>query len=184
MSVDIILNTATAPPTLFSFTDALVSAAEYAQFASNNDSFEHPPALYRQGCITDENQWNCTEACKNVSQIFSSTYTLQNCMAFPRISSLLADGSLTRAAHTTALEAGIDVSSYNASTTVHDSISKCLQGWCHKIPDCTGIEEGYQWCYDDAYGKRWCFSDPCSQTNTLVNPDIGGIGVISETPLL
>ena len=178
MSVAIVSNFTSALPTIFSFTNALYSATEDVFDGSNNDPSGHPLELYRHGClIGEEDVWNCTQACQDVNQIFSSTYTLQNCVAFPRISALLAQDSLTEAARTTAIEAGIDAESYSTSATVHQTIAKCLQGWCRENPKCNSVEGGTQWCYDDIYGKPYCFSDPCSSTDYLVNPEIGGTGV-------
>ena len=53
---------------------------------------------------------------------------LQNCIAFPQISSFLARGSLTKAARATALKAGIDEGSYYTSDTVRKVIAECLEG--------------------------------------------------------
>ena len=183
MSVDIVYNTTVVSPGLYSFGDALDSATRYGfvKYSSDNSweapSWKGPVELYRNGCNTTDGTWNCTQVCQNVEQIFSSVYTLQNCMVFPQISSLVANGSLPEAARATAIEAGIDESSYNISNTVYEILDECLQGWCQQQPNCAQFGDGWLTCYEDAYGQRFCFRELCQFAEVSLNTDVGGIGV-------
>lgn len=191
MSVEIVYNTTTIRPALYSFQEVLLSSTAYASNDSSlyNDSLGaflgvsmgSPPQLYSNGCMIGGGTWNCTEACQDVNQIFSSIYTLQNCLEYPQISSLVANGSLTQAARATALKAGIDESSYNVSGTVYDTINGCLRGWCAQNSPCKESDIA-EYCYHDAYGKMFCFMSPCDGIVVSVNPDIGGVGVSLPRP--
>lgn len=184
MSVEVIYNTTIIPPALYSFQKVLLSSTAYASnnssiydYAALGVSLGSPPVLYSNGCMVNGGTWNCTEACQDVNQIFSSVYTLQNCLEFPQMSSLLANGSLTQAARTTALEAGIDESSYNVSSAVYDIITGCLHGWCAQNSKCRKTGGTDKYCYHDVYGSRLCFMSPCYDIDVSLNPDIGGVGV-------
>lgn len=171
---DIIYNTTAVPPAFYSFEDALSSATAYSIPSNTSKGLLE---LYPYGCITDRGILNCTEACQDVNQIFLSAQTLQNCIVFPQISSLLASGSLTKEARAIAIKAGIDEDSYNMSDTIFKTTTGCLQGWCHQINNCDRVHSKLERCYDDVYGKRYCFLDLCPYAAFLVNAEVGGIGV-------
>lgn len=175
MSIDIIFNKTAVPVASYSFEAALYSATRYS-IPSNIST--GPLKLYLHGCITDRGIFNCTEACQDVNQIFSSAQTLQNCIVFPQISSLLANGSLTKEARAIAIQAGIDEDSYNMSDTIFKTTTGCLQGWCHQIDGCGEDNSEKEHCYDDVYGKSYCFLNLCPLSAFRVNADVGGIGVI------
>ena len=190
MSVEIVYNTTSASPILYSFKDAIKSASSYGLvFHSFNDSWAGPRwsgpinasplELRKDGCTIEEGVWNCTKACQDVDQVFSSVSTLQNCMVFPQISSLLLNGSLNEAARDTAHKYGIDQGGYKISTKVHDVITGCFDGWCKQHPRCDLGTDQNKSCYADAYGQRYCFPYICYESDDFViaNPDIGGIGV-------
>ena len=163
MSVEIVYNTTAASPILYSFGEALGSATAYGHvWHSYNDSWagprwegpwnSRPLQLYRNGCINGDGIWNCTKACQEVDQVFSSAFTLQNCMVFPQISSLLLNDSLTEAARDTARDAGINQSDYNISNTIHDVITGCYKGYCNQHPHCVIGTDQDRSCYVDVYG--------------------------------
>lgn len=190
MSVNITRNAAGVSPGLYDLRHAMSTGTIFGSVSFDNISSQTPhwdgpdwsgsPTLDRNGCIIDESTWNCMKACLDVDRIFSSAYTLQNCIAFPQISSLLTNHSLTEAARATAAEAGIAESSYNSSKAVYDVITGCLDEFCRQHgPDCNPDDLNLQYCYEDAYGQRYCFTDPCQviDKSATVNADIGGIGV-------
>ena len=192
MSVNITGSAVGVSPGLYDVRDAMFIGTRFRSVWFDNTSSQTPhwggpspgssPALDRKGCTIDDGTWNCMEACQDVDRIFSSPYTLQNCIAFPQISSLLTNHSLTEAARATAAAAGITESSYNSSTMVYDVITGCLNEFCRQHrPDCNPDDLRLQWCYEDAYGRRYCFTDPCQviDKSATVNADIGGIGVRS-----
>ncbi len=186
MSIEVPISPAANSPNSWSMVMALSNATAYGLIESSENSTDKTSTedwlmLYSHGCLSDSGIWNCTEACQDVNQIFSSIYTLQNCVAFPQISSLLTNGSLTETARSNALKAAIDEGSYNASDTVYHVISECFQAWCDQHSDCAKDHNRPERCYDDAYGKRYCFKEPCVGMDFSVNPDIGGIGVMSMT---
>lgn len=144
--------------------------------------------LYTGGCTspgmaTD----NCTVVCTNVSEVFSSVETLQNCGNFPYISQkILPDGSQSDVDLANAF--GIRANDSTTSQNISNVIANCIGSYCNSTTGCS--------MYSDTQGPSCSSSsllinntmDPgslsvcfqwvvCSTLELTVNPDVGGFGV-------
>ena len=141
-------------------------------------------ALFNQACYQRDGSKNCSAACQDPEQTFNSIYTLQNCLAYPEISKLLASGNLTSESQELAISLGIQGA--NITTRINDTINGCLLGYCMKQELCGTLDytqvssfEDVQQVEDVGYYRYVIpLLDICyNQTPSPFDPDLGGIGV-------
>ena len=92
--------------------------------------------LTQGGCAQEDGSKNCSAACGNMTQVFSSMDTFQNCLAFPTINNILSSVDTTDEYKDLAREYGITGEDTNASFGVVDQISTCLASYCSDSSNC------------------------------------------------
>ena len=143
--------------------------------------------LFTDACIQGDGTPNCTAACLDKTQMFSSLETLHNCAVFPNISVHLANNALTADARRLAEDLNIRPSSHDSSlpSNISNAIQRCLFDTCKNNEDCART-------LDPINGSNKKYS-PYDLTGTLfinntyfplcrpipaeINADVGGVGV-------
>ena len=158
-------------------------------FSMNNET-----ALTPHGCL--DSHGNCTAACQNLTQVFSSMETFHNCLAYPTIDQIVSEANTTMADKSLAGNYGISGTTGNTSSSVVNSVVNCLAGYCSSNQKCSAFDSGTGPCLDlinstsfpvsfsisagyEFYGTLGCIQTICNavQQTAAVNVDIGGIGV-------
>ena len=137
--------------------------------------------LFPNACKQRDGTPDCTAACQDKTQMFSSLETLHNCAVFPNISVHLANNGLTANARRLAEELNIKQSNHDSSLPSHISnlIQTCLLDSCMPKPKNYRPNQltGTQFIDND-------FINICGSIQSHVNPDVGGIGVWSKSAFL
>ena len=92
--------------------------------------------LTKDGCTQQDGFKNCTAVCQNMTQVFSSMDTLQNCLAFPAINNILSTVNTTNEYRNLAREYGITGEDPKISFGVVNQISRCLASYCSQTSNC------------------------------------------------
>ena len=162
--------------TVLSLHDAFKST-----YTSKNDTV----TLFPKACLQLDGTQNCTAACQNRTQMFSSLKTLHNCAVFPEISINLANNNLTTNARVLAEELGIK-SSYDDSSVlsnISNAIRSCLNDSCTLDPQCNRTLNGRNSHHSLNNFTGTQFINICGPKTAYVNADVGGIGVWSHLVL-
>ena len=182
-------------PSTFSLQDAL-------------SSNQYPNVLFPHGCNQTDGAANCTAACTDQSQAFSTLETLHNCLLYVGIAEFYARQNLssndTELADKFVIQKG-DISS-PISEKVNDTITACFDQYCDNSTVCTRLMSSSRWestynhsnstgyySYDSSQRyniynlqSNYDYSDGTDYLCTLIassyplNPDIGGIGVYAS----
>ena len=162
-----------------------LQSALNSQYPSNNGTI----TLFQQACNQNDGTLNCTAACQNNTQMFSSLETLHNCVVFPEISVRLANNSLTANARRLAEELNIQPSDNHSSlpSIVSNKIQSCLVDSCVIDPDCNKTLYGRNRNPSPSNLNGTSFLDDtlyfqiCGPIPAYVIGDVGGIGVWSKS---
>ena len=101
--------------------------------------------LVRNGCAQGDGSKNCTAACQNMTQVFTSMDTFQNCLAFPTINNILSTANTTNEYRELAREYGITGEDPNSSFGVVNQITSCLASYCSDSSKCYAFgQQPYQ----------------------------------------
>jgi hypothetical protein len=178
MSIDILV--ADSPLPVLGFQNAVEDASGESGWSG--------PVIYTSGCLQSDGSYNCSIACQDSDQVFTSMETFENCLTYPVITSLMAFDNLTDESLNFAQSYGFIVDADIIETT-NDTLWYCFKQYCEANPDqqgcstdpCYGwpddtlqIEAGYQ------AGYPWdtcLYLDVCSGLPAYVNSDVGGVGV-------
>jgi hypothetical protein len=146
--------------------------------------------LYSGGCTgPGMASDNCSAVCTNVSQVFNSYPTFQNCADFPWISQELLPGSPLdiRIGN----EFGIGINASVISQEITDVIANCVASFCNSYAGCGSCMDPdggntYGCCSRnftiprnmiDPGRPRTCIPSICSTLELTANSDICGSGV-------
>ena len=158
-------------------------------FNRNYNSTNGVITMFSDACNQSDGTSNCTAACLNSTQMFSSLETLHNCALFPLLSVRLANGTLSTDARSLAEKLKIEPSSDHSSlpSNISNTIQTCLLDSCHNNTDCAktlnpihGSNRGFDpnnltgILFIDSYFPL------CSPIPAHINADVGGIGVRSK----
>ena len=154
------------------------------------------PTLYETGCVQSDNHTlNCALSCLDVDAIFGNMSTLQNCLVYPVISSLISNETLESNATQVANRFGIYANSTTLPEEISTIIQKCFTSYCKISKGCMtppedDIDNGDDddvypttcWSYENEYSEtstKFCFNHTniCDTTPFPVISDIAGIGV-------
>lgn len=144
--------------------------------------------LFPNACLQSNGAPNCTAACQNHTQMFSSLKTLHNCAVFPQISIHLANNTLTANALHLVEELKIKPSNPGSSlpSLISNAIQTCLLDSCSADSDCnrTLYARNRDHQPNNLTGMNFIDNDflPfCGSVPAFVNADVGGIGVRSKS---
>lgn len=145
-------------------------------------------SLFPNACLQSNGAPNCTAACQNHTQMFSSLETLHNCAVFPQISVHLASNSLTTNALHLVEELKIKQSNPGSSlpSVISNAIQTCLLDSCTADSDCnrTLYAKNRDHEPNNFTGTHFINNDffpLCGSIPAFVNPDVGGIGVWAKS---
>lgn len=128
----------------------------------------------QSGCLlgSQRKEADCTTACQNPALAWGDRSTLHNCMYYPAITRLLADGKLSEKDQRYLAQFGNFTS--DIVTAIEVSISACAAQYCEKQGTCiqTGSWPAVNGTLD------WQVPYFCRDDKDAVNPDICGIGVL------
>ena len=165
-------------------------------------SFYNGTSLAPNGCFLGERLYserNCTIACQNLTHVFGSAETFQNCLSYPTINQLVIGANLTAEDIDTASSYGIHGSQPTLAADTVQNTARCLAGYCASSKTCTqalkdhpfGIpansttfpltkDDTYRaYYFDNLSGTLGTVSTMCDavKRTAAVNADISGIGV-------
>lgn len=155
-----------------------------------------PPrdVLYTKGCNQTDGVANCTTACSNPSQAFSTLESLHNCVLYVGVAYVYASQKLSSNDTKLADDLGIQKSELGSpiSQKVNSTITACFSAYCDGLPDCTILMSNTSWGglpypsnnpLDSKSFNVYNFGgqpdDLCGYITqpSPLNPEIGGIGV-------
>ena len=126
--------------------------------------------LYTRGCIVENLDFNnCTAACANKDLAFANVYTYLNCAIYLQISQFITEGNLIPAAQDIADEFHI-LNSSASTSTIYNVQQACLTQWVALNNESDYAEIVTPFCYH-------------TKVPGTINTDVGGIGVLSISPL-
>ncbi|KAI9843917.1 MAG: hypothetical protein M1838_002413 [Thelocarpon superellum] len=156
-----------------------------AKIVTHDDRMQPPP--------------NCTTTCEDLSEVFSSAATFQNCLALPTISNLGRTGALSRDDLALMKTFGLDegFGAVDVAASVVEPIVDCLVGyvsWCQSDSVCAegdtkalsdacapsrlAKSSNSSFLSDDTHsGIANCIDSLCATIVAPVNTDIAGVGV-------
>ena len=117
----------------FGFQDAWYEALSPSTVFPDWRGMGNTLVINERGCSIGVGQHNCTQACLDPRMVWqdqSAMYTMQNCMLYPVISSMLSKDSLSDKATTQAEQYGfLNSTAVDLSTIIH-VISSCVDDYC------------------------------------------------------
>ncbi len=174
----------------FSLQDALFPGSNLTitDLSSHRSSY-----LFEDACRLEDQSQNCTASCSSNGTMFANLQNLHNCMAYENVANQYQKGKLTKEAQALAEALNIEPTIPNSTlvSNITHQIRTCLVDYCTSIPGCA---DGYS-TVDPVSGQN--FTSPyqpgtefdlytdgiglvdniCTSLPTLINTDIGGIGV-------
>ena len=141
--------------------------------AVNDATVQQDPYLFSQACPPIG---NCTEACVNVNVAFNDTFTLQNCMALPKLSRAILYDTLEPDDAAFCQQMGI-TGDQSVASKVGNTLFGCIEEYwtsaarifndSRLMP--TGPVPNPSWFHLCSKQNR--------NPNSTLNADVGGIGV-------
>ena len=164
------LESSQPPPPTYSLQDALFSPSD---------------PLYTHACQQEDGLPNCTAACTDPAQVFSTLANMHNCAMYPLVASIYANHSLSDDAIGLADRLLIKQSMWGSQLldTVNSTMIKCLNASCKGSPDCMQTIGWSNYGWDGEQSPCWTLvfrnRDLCDYIipSSILNTDIGGIGV-------
>lgn len=124
--------------------------------------------LYSNGCSQADGTNNCTAACSSADTTFKDMYTLNNCLAYIKISESIATVNMTKHGDLIAKQFGIS-GDLMTKSLVHNTIYNCLSDLCSTI----------------VFPGRACeVESVCESVSLHVSSEVGGPGVCAQSPIL
>ena len=135
------------------------------------------------GCLLSNGYHDCHIACRNITQVMGSWETLNNCLAYPRITQAMLTDNLAYDDLSIPRMGDYGIAASDNTTDIVSSIQHCFLDYCLGTEkDCNQKSNtAFSACYGDSYinanSTEGCFVDICKNSPSYLNPDVGGIGV-------
>ena len=207
-SPDLLLNASTPINLQQAFlTDVSTQRGPLAEIQTPGGPTTGNTSFYPGGCDVGNGNSNCTSTCLDSSLLFSSIQTFHNCLMYPAAADLYAHGTLS-ANDVELADSMVIEKSERGSPLLNgmiDTIVACLHDYCPSSSDCADslsksypasanntIEAFFYQYGGSSYNVNRSMSltapdlfqfDLCtySTPRSLLDPDIGGIGVSRES---
>ena len=178
----------------FSFQDALKPTVnDLYSDDPGSDLHTNPIYLFTDGCDNNGTQ-NCSVSCADKGTISSNLNTFHNCVVYPIVAQLYADGNLSTSAKDSALVEGLGIQKSKQGSellnNVTSTISSCLVSLCTQSSECKecALEDGAgiltsanitaglsSW--NANFRLQELANALCDSQTSGLNSDVGGIGV-------
>ncbi|KAH7393398.1 hypothetical protein BKA64DRAFT_86424 [Cadophora sp. MPI-SDFR-AT-0126] len=136
---------------------------------------------------------SCVQACSDPSIIFSNWPNFYTCSWYPSLSGALDRPDVSLPAKATFSNLGILPDQLNLSSSISSDIASCLSDYCASSNDCRNLDATSRSCSLENLvslngtlktlnrtNAIICLRDNVCSTTGAVNPDIGGVGVMSS----